>query len=78
MNAGKLNRGGEEMRHLTPREKEVLVLLCDGLKNTEVAQKLGMATKTVETHRANIMRKTGCRNIAELFRWAIKTGHVKV
>lgn len=66
------------IRQLTPREKEVLEMACDGLFCHEIAQKLGIATKTVETHRANIMRKTGCRNLAQLFRWAIQAGHVKV
>lgn len=66
------------MRDLTPREKEVLRLACEGFYSQEIGKKLGIATKTVETHRANIMRKTGCRNFAQLFRWAIQAKLVKV
>ena len=66
------------MRHLTPREKDVLRLACDGLTSRQIAERLWIAIKTVEAHRANVMRKTGCRNFAQLFRWAIQTKHVKV
>lgn len=66
------------MRHLTPREKEILELACEGFSSREIGGKLMIAIKTVEAHRANVMRKTGCRNFAQLFRWAIQTKHVKV
>lgn len=49
-----------------------------GYKNREVAEKLGIASKTVETHRANIMNKLALRNVAQLIRYAIRKGMVSV
>jgi two-component system response regulator NreC len=65
-------------RELSRREKEVVQLVAMGYKNKEVAEKLGVATKTVETHRANIMNKLALRNIAQLIRYAIKKGFVTI
>ncbi len=65
-------------RTLTSREKEIVQLVAIGYKNREVAEKLGIAVKTVETHRANIMNKLALRNIAELIRYAIQKGMVSV
>jgi two-component system response regulator NreC len=65
-------------RELSKREKEVVQLVAMGYKNKEVAEKLGVATKTVETHRANIMNKLALRNIAQLIRYAIQKGLVTI
>jgi len=51
---------------LTPREREVLAKLLLGLRSREVASEMGLATKTVEEHRARIMRKMHAATIAEL------------
>jgi len=51
---------------LTPREIEVLGLLAQGYMNPEVAERLVLSVRTVETHRANIQRKTGITSRAEL------------
>lgn len=56
---------------LTPREIEVLGLLALGYMNPEIADKLVLSVRTVETHRANIQRKTGLTTRAELVAYAI-------
>ena len=63
---------------LSGREKEVLSLLADGLVNKQVGQRLGIATRTVETHRENIMRKLNLHNLASLTKYAISTGLLKL
>jgi len=65
-------------RELSKREKEVVQLVAMGYQNREVVKKLGIAAKTVETHRANIMNKLALRNIAQLIRYAIQKGLVKI
>lgn len=59
-------------RALTPREREVLQLLAEGKSSKEIASKLGSSPSTVETQRANIMRKLGLHSVAELVRYAIR------
>lgn len=56
----------------TTREREIIQLLAEGHSNKEVADKLGISVKTVETHRAAIMRKLGLHSIGELVRYAIR------
>lgn len=53
---------------LSPREREVLTLLVEGRMNKAIAAELGISAKTVEDHRASIMRKMQVRSIAELVR----------
>jgi len=57
---------------LTPREIEVLGLIALGYMNPEIAEKLVLSVRTVETHRANIQRKTGLSTRAELIAYAIE------
>jgi DNA-binding NarL/FixJ family response regulator len=57
---------------LTIREREILQLLAEGKTTKEVASVLGIATKTSDTHRSNIMRKLDLHSIAELVRYAIR------
>ena len=59
-------------RELTKREREVIKLVAEGYKNKEVAEELGIAVKTVEIHRANIMNKLALRNVAQLICYAIQ------
>jgi len=59
---------------LTPREREVLVLVVAGRLNKQVAAELGMVEKTVKFHRGNIMKKVGVRSVAELVRLADRAG----
>jgi len=59
---------------LTPREREVLVLVVEGRPNKVVATRLGLSTRTVEVHRARVMEKMQARSLAELVRMAILCG----
>ena len=58
---------------LTEREREVLRLLGEGNTTREIAGKLGLSVKTVETHRAHIKEKLSLRNAAELLRFAVES-----
>lgn len=57
---------------LTRREKEVLLLIAEGLTNSEVAEKLFISTTTVDTHRKNLLAKFDARNTASLVKMAMQ------
>jgi DNA-binding NarL/FixJ family response regulator len=57
---------------LSPREREVLHLVVDGLTIKEIAQRLEISTKTAENHRGRVLTKLGVRNSAELVRYAMR------
>jgi len=59
---------------LTARELEVLKLIAEGLTNSEIADKLFTSKRTIETHRQNIIGKTGAKNTAALIKLAIRQG----
>ena len=59
---------------LSPREREVLQLLAEGLTSKEIASKLDLAVSTIETHRKQIMAKLELRSVAELTKFAIRSG----
>ncbi len=59
---------------LSPREQEVLKLIAEAHTNKEIAATLHLAEKTVESHRANLLRKLGMRDRVELVRYAIRRG----
>ncbi len=61
-----------EEDELSDREMEILVEVCRGLSNQEIADKLFISKRTVDKHRANILEKTGCKNTANLVVYAIK------
>lgn len=63
---------------LSDREIEILVEVCRGLSNQEIADKLFISKRTVDKHRANILEKTGCRNTANLVVYAIKNHLVAI
>jgi DNA-binding NarL/FixJ family response regulator len=67
---------GERHGRLTPRELEVLQLVCDGLNNREIAAKLELSINTVAVHRANIMSALGVHKTAELVVYALQNGLV--
>lgn len=58
--------------HITRREKEVLSLLVDGLKSSEIAEKLFISPRTVDKHRTNLLKKLGLKNTASLVRYALE------
>ena len=59
---------------LTPREEEVVKLIAEAHTNAQIAQILHLSEKTVENHRANLMRKLGLQNQTELVRYALRRG----
>jgi DNA-binding NarL/FixJ family response regulator len=63
---------------LSDREIEILVEVCRGLSNQEIADKLFISKRTVDKHRANILEKTGCKNTANLVVYAIKNRLVEI
>jgi DNA-binding NarL/FixJ family response regulator len=62
---------------LTPRETEVLELIAREFSNQEIADRLFISIRTVDTHRRNMLEKLGVRNTAGLVRYAIKNGLLK-
>ena len=67
---------GERNHGLTPRELEVLQLICDGCSSREIAKKLDLSANTVSVHRANIMSALGIHKTAELVVYAVHHGLV--
>ena len=65
---------GGPLAALSPRERELFVLLARGVPQRQIAEELGLSIKTVETHRTHIGRKLGLRSRAELIRCALETG----
>jgi DNA-binding NarL/FixJ family response regulator len=72
-----LERGLTDSDELTPREQEVVKLVAEAHTNREIAEILHLAEKTVESHRANAMRKLGMRDRVELVRYAIRRGLIE-
>lgn len=63
-----------ELPEFTPREREILGLVCEGLSNDEIARRLFVATTTVKTHVKSLLTKTGSRGRVELVIWAARRG----
>jgi len=77
--AAYMRRVGEEVPAeptLTPRQREVLQLIAEGHGTKEIAARLCLSAKTVETHRAQLMERLGIRDVAGLVRYAIRAGIV--
>ncbi len=72
------NLKGERNAGLTPREVEILQLICDGKSNKEIAAQLELSANTVAVHRANIMDALGIHKTAELVVYAIRNGLVNI
>jgi two-component system response regulator FixJ len=64
------------LRQLTEREHQVLGAVLEGLQNKMIAFNLGISSRTVEVHRANVMAKMEARNLAELMRMVITSGGI--
>lgn len=67
-----------ESEVLSVREREILQMLAEGRSNKEVADSLHISVKTVETHRANIMKKLGLKNIADLVLYAVRNQLIEI
>jgi DNA-binding NarL/FixJ family response regulator len=62
---------------VTPRENEIIQLLGEGKSNKELANTLGVSVKTIETHRANIMRKLHLHSLSELVLYAVRNNIIQ-
>jgi len=63
---------------LTSREREVLVLIAEGQSNKQIANKLGIGVRTIETHRERIMRRLDIHSVAGLTKFAIANGMISI
>ena len=70
------NTGLKKTQALTEREREILTLIAEGLSTKEIAEKLFIAVRTVETHRKSIMEKLSVNNVAGMVRIAVQEGLV--
>ena len=68
----------EPFAQLTSRERQVLVLIAEGQSNKEIANKLGIGVRTIETHRERIMRRLDIHSVAGLTKFAIANGMVSL
>jgi two-component system nitrate/nitrite response regulator NarL len=68
----------EPFAQLTSREREVLVLIAEGRSNKEIADRLGIGVRTIETHRERIMRRLGIHSVAGLTKYAIANGLISL
>ena len=71
-------RRNEDAEMLSEREMDVLLGICRGLSTQEIADKLVLSKRTVDTHRANILEKTGSKNTASLVVYAIKNNLIEI
>jgi two-component system response regulator NreC len=62
---------------LSSREREILILLCEGHSNKQIAEALNLSTRTVEAYRARLMRKLRLQSLPELVRYAVRSGIVQ-
>lgn len=77
-NIKKINKQPEVDSGLSEREIEILIDICKGLSNQEIADKLFISKRTVDKHRANIMEKTNAKNTANLIMYSIKNNIVEM
>lgn len=69
--------GGQRYDGLTEREREILVLLAEGLTNAQIADRLYISVKTVQTHRSHIMEKLDLHDRSLLVRYAVRKGLIQ-
>jgi DNA-binding NarL/FixJ family response regulator len=70
--------GEVDLPNLTPREREIVQLLAEGMSTKEVASHLSLSVKTAETHRSNIMRKLNLHSVSGLVLYAVRNNMVQV
>jgi DNA-binding NarL/FixJ family response regulator len=71
-------RQDDPLARLSAREREVLQLLAEGRTGAQIAERLSLSQKTVETYRARLVEKLGIRDLAGLVRFAIQRGLVSL
>jgi DNA-binding NarL/FixJ family response regulator len=76
--AQKLKAQNEQNIELTKRETEVLKLICEGMSNSQIAEKLFISLRTVEGHKSNLITKTGVKNSISLVMCALKNKLVEI
>lgn len=67
-------RAQERLSTLTPRQREIAVLIADGYPNKVIAHRLGISPRSVEVHRMEVMRRTGVPSFAALVRLVVLAG----
>lgn len=67
-----------EREELTPREKEILSLACEGVTSADIAHRLSVSVRTIDAHRRNIKRKIGVHTMAGLTRYALRCGIIRL
>jgi DNA-binding NarL/FixJ family response regulator len=72
--ARRAGQGDPEISMLTPRQRQILQLLTEGHGNRQIAERLSLSVKTVETHRAQMMQRLGIHDLPGLVRFAIRNG----
>ena len=77
-NEHQANKDDKNREHLTTREKEVLQYLCEGFTVSEIASKLFISIKTIESHRSTLLRKTNTRNTINLVLYALRNKLVEL
>ena len=70
--------GKDGISQITAREQEVLKLIADGCSNKEIAKRLGISVRTVETHRRNITEKLNIKTVAGLIKYSIANNLTKI
>jgi DNA-binding NarL/FixJ family response regulator len=73
-----LNKASNKKADFSDREQEVLTLICNGLTNDQMAEKLNLSPDTIKWHRNNLLSKTGCSNTAALVLFAIKEKIIEI
>jgi DNA-binding NarL/FixJ family response regulator len=76
---GRPSKRAKEMQgeQLTSRQREIVQLLAEGKTSKEVSALLNLSVKTVETHRANIMKRLSCHSVSDLVRYAVRNNIVQ-
>lgn len=77
-NISQTKKNNHDEANLSEREIEILHLICEGLSNQEIADKLFISKRTVDKHRSNILDKTGTNNTASLVMYSIKQGIIVI
>jgi len=74
----KTRESENKIANLSKREKEILLKICEGLSNQEIADTLFISKRTVDKHRANLLSKTNSKNTASLILYAIKNKIIEI